>query len=72
MFFAFTRTSIVGVTGDGPAPDRARLIEAALASRDEHAIKVIEAALREHAISGDDVLLHAAEFGCRRIQAQMQ
>ncbi|HET9624757.1 MAG TPA: hypothetical protein VFP84_25495 [Kofleriaceae bacterium] len=71
MLFAFTRTPLAGVTAHGAPPDRHRLIEAALATRDEHAIKVVEAALREHAISGDDVLLHAAEFGCQRIAAQM-
>lgn len=71
MFTTFTRTPLAGVKGEGPAPDRRRLIEAALASRDEHAIKVIEAAMREHAISGDDTLLHAAEFGCQQIKAQL-
>lgn len=69
LFTAFIRTPLAGIKGEGPAPDRQRLIAAALTTRDEHAIKVIEAALCEHAISGDDTVLHAAEFGCHRIHA---
>lgn len=69
MFLTFTRTPLAGVKAEGPVPDRQRLIDAALSTRDEHAIKVVEAAMREHAISGDDIVLHAAEFACHRIRA---
>jgi len=71
LLTTFTRTSLMEVKGEGPVPDRQRLVEAALTTRDEHAIKVVEAALREHAISRDDTVLHAAAFACDRIRAQM-
>jgi hypothetical protein len=44
--------------GDVPSPDE--LIDRALASGDEHAIKLTEAALRSHARTGDRDLLRAA------------
>jgi hypothetical protein len=69
MFLTFTRTPLAEAAASGPLPDRDRLVDAMLATRDEHAIKVVEAALREHAISGDDLVLHAAEFACHRIRA---
>jgi hypothetical protein len=52
------------VDGEPPAPDE--LIEAALRSGDEHALKLTEAALRSHARSGDPHLLWAAADACNR------
>jgi hypothetical protein len=65
----FTRVPIGDGKADRPVPSRARLIEAALATRDEHAIKVVEAALHERSISGNEIVLQAAEFACERILA---
>ncbi|GGM38316.1 hypothetical protein GCM10012275_06650 [Longimycelium tulufanense] len=45
---------------DRPAPQRGVLLERVQDSGDEHVIKLTEATLREHARTGDDVLLHAA------------
>jgi hypothetical protein len=44
----------------GPTPSAERLIEGALANGDDHAIKFVEACLREHAISPDPVYPTAA------------
>lgn len=49
--------------------DRDDLIDQAVATRDEHAIKFTEACLREHALSGDPVFLIAAQDGVRRMRA---
>ncbi len=51
-------------TGEPPQP--AALIEAALATGDEHAIKLTEACLREHAALGEADFLHAAADVSRR------
>jgi Questin oxidase-like len=67
----FTRVPIGDGKTERPVPSRERLIEAALATRDEHAIKVVEAALHENAVSGNEVVLQAAEFACERILASM-
>jgi hypothetical protein len=52
--------------GDAEPPGRDELIERAVASGDEHAIKLTEAALRSHARSGDPHLLWAAADACAR------
>ena len=46
--------------GDGPLPERENLIDRALATGDEHAIKFTEACLRENAVRPDPVYLRAA------------
>jgi len=51
----------------GPEPSADGLVERALASGDEHAIKLTEAALRSYARSGDPVLLLAAADACTRL-----
>jgi hypothetical protein len=49
------------------APSAEELIDHALASGDEHAIKVTEAALRSHARTGESVLLLAASDAAARL-----
>ena len=49
-------------TADPPAPEE--LADRAVATGDEHAIKLTEACLRLYAESPDPVLLHAAARGC--------
>jgi hypothetical protein len=56
----------------GPAPARSAsssdaLVDLAIASGDEHAIKLTEAALRAYARSGDPTLLWAAADACARL-----
>ena len=51
---------------DAP-PSTDALVERALASGDEHAIKLTEAALRSFGRSGDAVLLLAAADACDRL-----
>ncbi len=51
-------------TGEPPRPEA--LIDAAVSSGDEHAIKLTEACLREHALLGEPDFLHAAGDVCRR------
>jgi hypothetical protein len=48
-------------------PSAAALVESALASGDEHAIKLTEAALRSFDRTGDAALLLAAADACRRL-----
>ena len=55
------------VPTDAPPPSAADLVERALASGDEHAIKLTEAALRSFGRSGDAVLLLAAADACGRL-----
>ena len=52
--------------GDAP-PSAESLVEQAVASGDEHAIKLTEAALRSFGRSGDDALLLAAADACTRL-----
>jgi hypothetical protein len=47
----------------GPAPDREALIDGAVANGDDHAIKLVEACLREHAAQPDPIYLAAARHG---------
>jgi hypothetical protein len=47
----------------GPAQDPQLTVEAAVASGDEHAIKLAEACLREYRINADPIYLHAAARG---------
>ncbi|MBE3016052.1 DUF4243 domain-containing protein [Microbispora sp. NEAU-D428] len=42
------------------APDPADVIDAAVGHGDEHVVKVADAALREYALTGDELYLHAA------------
>jgi hypothetical protein len=51
----------------GAEPSADGLVERALASGDEHAIKLTEAALRSYARSSDPVLLLAAADACTRL-----
>lgn len=51
--------------GDHP-PQPQALIDAAVGTGDEHAIKLTEACLREHAVLGEPDFLHAAQDVCRR------
>jgi hypothetical protein len=48
-------------------PSADELVGMALASGDEHALKLTEAALRSHARSGDPALLLAAADACKRL-----
>ncbi|HEY7370284.1 MAG TPA: hypothetical protein VIA29_10385 [Thermoanaerobaculia bacterium] len=52
---------------DAATPNRAELIEAAVATRDEHGFKFVEACLREHAIEPNPVYLAAARDAARRL-----
>jgi hypothetical protein len=52
----------------GAEPSADGLVDRALASGDEHAIKLTEAALRSHARSGDPLLLLAAADACTRLR----
>ena len=54
--------------GDGPAvPEPEELVDLALASGDEHALKLTEAALRSFARTKEDVLLLAAADASGRL-----
>jgi|SRR5215831_7064227 len=54
------------LAGAAPAPRREDLVERAVATQDEHAIKLTEACLREHAAQPDPVYsLAAADFAAR-------
>ncbi len=50
-----------------PHPDADTLVDRAVASGDEHAIKLTEAALRSFGRSADAVLLLAAADACDRL-----
>ncbi|HEY1827628.1 MAG TPA: questin oxidase family protein [Acidimicrobiales bacterium] len=52
---------------DVDPPDRDELVDRAIASGDEHALKLTEAALRSHARSGDPYVLWAAADACARL-----
>ena len=52
--------------GDAP-PGAESLVDAAVASGDEHAIKLTKAALRSFGRSGDAALLLAAADACTRL-----
>jgi len=62
--YGIDRTAPVPTDAPPPAAD---LVERALASGDEHAIKLTEAALRSFGRSGDAVLLFAAADACGRL-----
>lgn len=49
-----------------PAVDDERLVEAAIASGEAHAVKLVEACRRAGAVTGDPVFRAAAERACRR------
>jgi hypothetical protein len=53
--------------GAGAPPSRDDLVDRAVASGDEHAIKLTEAALRSFGRSGDAVLMLAAADACARL-----
>jgi hypothetical protein len=55
---------------DAPAADGldpAALVDAAVAHGDDHVIKLTEACLREHALQGDPIFLHAARHACEAL-----
>lgn len=70
-----TDASLDGLGGDSAEPhpglsprvDRGRLAERAVEHGDEHVIKLVEAALREHARSGEPILLVAADRHLGRV-----
>lgn len=51
----------------GPLPDRDELVDRAIATADEHAIKFTEACLREHALNPKPVYLLAARHAVERL-----
>ena len=51
-----------------PAAEPADLIEQAIATADEHAIKFVEVCLSEFALQGQAVFLHAAWRACERLR----
>ena len=59
MYSGFSGKAPDGVP-PGAAPARDDLIDRAIATGDEHAIKFTEACLREHAVKASPVFLHAA------------
>ena len=63
--YALERTRELPTGTATPSPEE--LIDHALASGDEHAIKVTEAALRSHARTGESVLLAAAADAAARL-----
>jgi hypothetical protein len=66
LHVAYDIDRITQVAADAP-PSSDDLVDRALASGDEHAIKLTEAALRSFARSGDAVLLLAAADACARL-----
>lgn len=50
-------------------PPRDELVQRVIATGEEHAIKLVEACLREHALRADPVYLAAAADGLRRFEA---
>lgn len=58
-----------GPPPSGPGPERSRLVDAALVSGDDHAIKLTEACLAEHARDPLPVYLLAAERGIALLSA---
>lgn len=63
LYTAFGHGKPRDVEPVGPGQDPQVTIEAAVASRDEHAIKLAEACLREHGGNADPIYLHAAGRG---------
>lgn len=59
----FARGSVREPLPSGEPPTPVQLAERAVANGDEHAIKLTEACLREHAATGDPLFLHAAARG---------
>lgn len=72
VYSAFGRSApALGPDRDaGAPPDRLALVEAAVATGDEHAIKLTEACLREHAVHPAPEFLTAARDVCRRFGAR--
>ena len=60
LYASFGSAPPVAGESDEPIPARAGLVAAAVAHGDDHAIKLTEACLREHAIAPDPVYLRAA------------
>ncbi len=53
-----------------PAPSRDAIIDHAIATQDEHAIKFTEACLREFALAPDPIFLAAAQDAVRRLDSR--
>jgi Questin oxidase-like len=66
LHVAYDIDRVTPVPTDEP-PSAEALVDSALASGDEHAIKLTEAALRSFGRTGDPVLLLAAADACRRL-----
>ena len=66
LHVAYDEDRLAPPPGDAP-PSAESLVAQAVASGDEHAIKLTEAALRSFGRSGDDALLLAAADACARL-----
>jgi hypothetical protein len=66
LHVAYDIDRVAPVPTDEP-PSAEALVDSALASGDEHAIKLTEAALRSFGRTGDAALLLAAADACRRL-----
>ncbi len=60
LYASFGSAPPVAGDGDAPSPAPEALVAAAVANGDDHAIKLTEACLREHALAPDPVYLRAA------------
>lgn len=69
VYAVYARTAPVAGTHGEPVVDRDDLIDHAVRSRDEHAIKFTEACLKEHALTGDGAFLTAALDAVERLRA---
>lgn len=70
VYSAFGRSAPAPAAEGGTPPTCEALIEAALGTRDEHAIKLTEACLREHAVLPAGDFLAVARDACRRFGAR--
>jgi hypothetical protein len=68
-FDVHPRTRWVEDDGAGQVPGVGRLAHAAVVHGDEHVLKLTEACIRQHGLTGDDTLLHAAAAFRDRIPA---
>jgi hypothetical protein len=70
LYAAFATAPACAGPIEPPLATREELIDRAIASGDDHAIKLTEACLREHAIAGSPVYLAAAQRGLEMLGAR--
>jgi hypothetical protein len=67
MYATFATSADLPLVDDAKIRDIDELIDRAIASGDEHAIKFTEVCLREHALSPDPAFLAASEHAIRML-----